>query len=263
MAFQNVLLEKKDRVATLTLNRPDALNALHIPMVREMWQAVQEVKEDKEIRVLIVTGAGKVFCGGGDVNFLMNDLIPEPPIGIRGLLQEIGRPIVALRELEIPVIAAINGAAVGAGFDLLLHCEFRVAAQGAKVGPTWIRNGIIPVVGSMVLLPKFVGLTRATDMILRGAVVDADEGYRIGLHTKVVPPEALIPECEKLALELASAPPLAMAMAKTGIHRGLDGRVDYELGYALYLQTVCMTTQDFREGLQSFLDKRRPQFKGE
>jgi len=214
-------------------------------------------------RLLIVTGAGKAFCGGGDVNFLLNELAQQPPLGIRGLLMEIGRPLVALRELEIPVIAAINGAAVGGGFDLILHCDFRIAAQGAKAGPTWIRNGIIPVVGSMVLLPKLIGVTRATDMILRGTVVDAEEGYRIGLHTKVVSPGALMAECETLAEELASGSPLAMAIAKQGIHRGLDGRVDYELGYALYLQTLCMTTHDFREALQAFLEKRRPQFRGE
>ncbi len=262
MEFKNIILQKKGAVATLTLNRPEERNAMNIPLVQEMWEAVQNIKEDKTVRVLIVTGAGKTFCAGGDVNFLLNELAKEPPVGIRGLLQLIGRPIVALRELEIPVIAAINGAAVGAGFDLLLHCDFRIAAQGARVGPTWILNGVIPVVGSMVLLPKLVGVTQATDMILRGRTVDAEEGYRIGLHTKVVPPENLIPECEKLAEELSAGPPLAMAIAKQGIQRGMDGRVDYELGYALYLQTFCMTTEDFKGALKAFLEKRKPEFKG-
>jgi len=262
MEFENIILQKKGPVATLTLNRPGERNALNIPMVQEMWEAIQEIKEDKSLRVLIITGAGKVFCGGGDVHFLLNELAQQPPLEIRGLLHLIGRPIVALRELEIPVIAAINGAAVGAGFDLLLHCEFRIAAKGTMVGPTWILNGIIPVVGSMVLLPKLVGVTQATDMILRGRMVDADEGYRIGLHTKVVPPEELIPACEKIAEELASGPPLAMALAKQGIQRGLDGRVDYELGYALYLQTICMTTEDFKGALKAFLEKRKPEFTG-
>jgi enoyl-CoA hydratase/carnithine racemase len=262
MEFKNVIVQKKGPVATLTLNRPGERNALNIPMVQEMWEAIQAIKEDKGVRVLIVTGAGKAFCGGGDVNFLLNELAKQPPLGIRDLLHLIGRPIVAIRELEIPVIAAINGAAVGAGFDLLLHCDFRIAAKGAMVGPTWILNGVIPVVGSMVLLPKFVGVTQATDMILRGRMVDADEGYRIGLHTQVVPPEELIPTCEKIAEELAAGPPLAMALAKKGIQRGLDGRVDYELGHALYLQTLCMTTEDFKGALKAFLDKQKPQFKG-
>ena len=249
-------------MATITFNRPEARNAMNLPLVLEFWEAIQVVKEDKQIRSLIITGAGKVFCGGGDVNFLLNELANEPPLGIRNLLQLIGRPIVALRELEIPVIAAINGSAVGAGFDLLLHCDFRIAAKGVNVGPTWILNGIIPVVGSMVLLPKLVGVTQATDMILRGRMVDADEGYRLGLHTRVVPPGELMAECEKLASELASGPPLAMALAKQGINRGMDGRVDHELGYALYLQTLCMTTEDFKGALTAFLEKRKPEFAG-
>jgi len=262
MTYENIIYEKSEGVARITLNRPEAGNALNLPLADELWDAVKNLEADKDIRVLIVTGAGKIFCGGGDVRYLVSEMPKKNTIEVRDFLSQLGRPVMAIRDLKIPTIAAINGAAVGAGFDFLLHCDIRIAAETAKMGSTWIVNGVIPVMGGMFLLPRMVGLTKATEMILTGELIDAQEAYRVGLLNKVVPDDQLLHEAEKMARKLVNGPPLAISIAKDGLSRALDGNFPHELMHALYLQAACFKTDDFNEGLMAFLEKRKPNFLG-
>lgn len=262
MDYNNIIYEKSGAIAKITLNRPEARNALTLPLADEFWHAIKEVEGEGNIRSLLITGAGKTFCSGGDVNYLITEMPSKSPIEVRNFLYQLGRPILALRELQIPVIACINGPAVGAGFDLLLHCDIRIASQTAKMGSTWILNGVIPVLGGMFLLPKIVGLTKATEMIFTGELIDAQEAHKIGLINKVVADDQLHEEGLRMANKLASGPPLALSIAKNGINRGLDGLLSHELLHAVYLQASCFKTDDFKEGLTAFLEKRKPNFKG-
>jgi len=262
MDLKYVIYEKTEGIAKITLNRPEVGNALDLALAKDFFEAVSDVESDTSMRVLIVTGAGKAFCAGGNVKYLLEVVSQLTPIEIRNFLMELGKPIMALRRLSQPVLAAINGGAVGAGFDLLLHCDLRVAAENAMMGPTWVRNGIIPVLGSMYILPKLIGQTRATEMILRGQTVLGKEAEQIGLVNKAVPKENLDGEVTAMARSLAKMAPLAVSIAKRGLQRGMDLSLHQELEHALYLQATCMKTEDFKRGLLAFLEKREPEFGG-
>lgn len=262
MEFKYVIYEKREQVARVILNRPEVGNALDPNLGRDLLLAVREIQADDAIRVVVLTGAGKAFCAGGDVRFLLEDVSRRTVLEIRDFLKEMAMPILALRELRQPVIAAINGPAVGAGFDLLLHCDLRVTSENAMMGPTWIRNGIVPALGGMYLLARFVGQTRAAEMILRGQTVSGREAEAIGLVNKAVPRETLEEEVGEIAQDLAKRAPVALAIAKRGLQRGIDAYLHHEMEHAVYLQSSCMKTDDFKEGLTAFLEKREPKFSG-
>lgn len=263
MNLKYIKYEVKNSIAKITLNRPEVGNALDPNLAEDFFAAVTAIEADPSIRVVIVTGAGKAFCSGGDVKYLLDVVTKLTPIEIRDFLMNLGRPIMGLRSLKQPVLASINGGAVGAGFDLILHCDLRIASDEAKMGPTWVRMGIIPVMGSMYLLPQFVGRTKATEMILRGQIVSGLEAESIGLINKAVPADKLDDDCMRLAEEIAANPPLATSIIKNGIHRALDWNLEHELGHALYLQASCMKTRDFERALVAFLEKTEPEFFGD
>jgi len=262
MYFKYIVYEKMGAVAKLTLNRPEIGNALELNLARDLLSALEDVKSDHSIRVLVITGAGKTFCSGGDVEYLLNVVSEGSNIDCREFLIELGTPIFMLRELKQPVIAAINGAAVGGGFDFTLHCDVRIASEDAVMGPMWVNNAIIPVMGAMYILPKLIGQTRANEMILRGLTVKGKEAENIGLVNKAVPLEKLEEEAMAIAEDIAKKPRLAIECAKRGLLRGMDLNLQHELEYALYLQSVLFKTEDFKEGLRAFLEKRKPDFKG-
>ena len=262
MKLDFIIYQKTEHVARIVLNRPDTANALDLNLAHDLLLALEDVESDKEIRVVIITGAGKAFCSGGDVKYLLNIVSKQSNIEIRDFLTELGKPIMKIRELKQPVVAEINGSAVGAGFDLLLHCDIRIASEKAVMGPTWIRNAVIPVLGGMYILPKLVGQTKATEMILMGQTVQGDEAQKIGLVNKVVEPVKLEEETHLIAKDLARKSPLAMFIAKRGLQRGMDLYLRHELEHALYIQSVLFKTLDFKEGLSAFLEKREPQFVG-
>jgi 2-(1,2-epoxy-1,2-dihydrophenyl)acetyl-CoA isomerase len=263
MDLKYVLYEKIDNIAKITLNRPEVGNALDLNLARDLFLAISEVKSDSSIKAVVVTGAGKVFSAGGDVNYLLDVVSELSPIQIRDFLIELGKPIMALRELKQPVLAAINGGAVGAGFDMLLHCDLRIAAEKAVMGPTWVRNGIIPVMGGLYLLSQFVGRTKATEMILRGQLVSGEEAKQIGLVNESVPQDRLEEESMNIARDIAQKAPLAVAIIKDGLQRCMDWNLQNELEHALYLQASCMKTEDFKRGLRAFLEKKAPVFEGD
>jgi len=193
---------------------------------------------------------------------LKEGMVNQSPLVIRENLKIIGAPILALRELSKPVIAAVNGVAVGAGFDLMLQCDIRIMSENAKVGATWIKNAIIPVIGGLFLLPRIVGITKATEMIMTGEMIDAQEALKIGLLNRITSKENLQEEAQNFALKLADGPSSAMSMIKRGLNRVLDGNYNHEVEYSLYLQTTSMTTDDFKEALNAFSEKRPAVFKG-
>jgi enoyl-CoA hydratase/carnithine racemase len=263
MPYTQIIFEKIENVARITLNRPKKKNALNTQIISELGDAVQEIAGNPNIKALILTGAGETFSSGGDVDGLLKDLCPKPPIEIRKILKNFyGRGAVALRNLEIPVIGAINGPALGAGFDLSLHCDMRIASEAAKFGSIWVRISTIPALGGMFLLPRIIGLARASEMMMTGDIIDAQEAYRIGLVNKVVPPEKLQEAALGLATRLASGSTVAISIVKNGINRGLDGTLMGEIDYAIYMQGLAIGMEDCKEGILAFKQKRKPNFKG-
>ena len=264
MSYSNIIFQKIDgQIAKISLNRPKARNALNTAIVSELGDAVEEVARDSQIKALILTGSGDTFSSGGDVDLLLKDLCNKPSPEIREALKKFyGRGAVALRSLEIPVIGAINGPALGAGFDLSLHCDMRIASETAKFGSIWVRISTIPALGGMFLLPRIIGLARASEMMMTGDVIDAHEAYRIGLVNKVVPAEKLQETALELAQRLATGATAAIAIVKNGINRGLDGTLMGEIDYAIYMQSLCLKLEDCREGILAFKQKRKPNFKG-
>jgi enoyl-CoA hydratase/carnithine racemase len=257
------LLERDlDGVLVLTLNRPETLNALTVELAGELGERLEAAARDGAVRAVVLTGAGGAFSSGGDTRFL-REIPAMPPERIRALVYgAFQRPIRAIRTMDKPVIAAVNGPAVGAGCELALAADIRLASEQARFGEVWIRIGCLPALGGMYLLPRIVGLGRATEMILTGELVDAAEALRIGLVTRVVPPAELMDAALEQARALAAGPLRALALAKAAINRGLASDLWAELDAALEAQLACFATADFAEGVRALAERRPPRFIG-
>lgn len=259
---QPVIVGVSDGVRTLTLNRPESLNALTVEAMGVLADHLEEAAADPGTRSVVITGAGPAFSAGGDVEFLQ-ELPGMEPGRIReivyGNFQRVPRVI---RAMDKPVIAAVNGAAVGAGCEIAVACDFRVASERARFGEVWINLGCVPAMGGMFLLPRIVGLARATELIMTGAIIDAAEALRIGLVHRVVPPAELASAAHELARRLARGPARALAAAKAALDRGLDSTLAAELEATLAQQIQCFATRDFAEGVRALAEKRPPHFTG-
>lgn len=257
--YQFLKLEKEPPLAYLTINRPEVMNALSNALTEELGQAFDEVEKDEEIRVLIITGAGeKAFMAGADIKEVQERDF------VLGRKQTRRRQEVfnKLAEMPIPVIAAINGFALGAGLEMAIACTLRIASTNAKMGSPEVNLGIIPGDGATQRLPRLVGYGRAMEMVLTGGMIDAEEAYRIGLVNKVVPLENLMEEVKKLANLLASKPPLALQYAKEAVNRSLEVGIYEGMAHESYLHALACASEDKKEGVAAFLEKRKPQFKG-
>jgi enoyl-CoA hydratase len=259
MAFENLILERDGAVATLTINRPKVLNALNTPTIDDLRRAVLELKHDPDIRVVIITGAGeKSFVAGADINELA---VQAPRQGKEHALR--GQHVFDLIEnMGKPVIAAINGFALGGGCELAMACTLRLAADTARLGQPEITLGIIPGYAGTQRLPRLVGKGVALDILLTGRQVKADEAFQIGLVNKVVPAAALMSEARALASELASKAPVAMQYIIEAVNRGLEVSFDKGQFLEATLFGLVASTDDMREGTRAFLEKRKPEFKG-
>jgi enoyl-CoA hydratase len=257
--YETLIYEKKDNIGVLTINRPDRLNAISNQLTSELKRFLDEVEDDDSLRVLIITGAGgKAFVAGADIKELEER---DALIGrkVSRLRQEVFSQI---ENLSIPAIAAVNGYALGGGLELALACSIRICSEKAQFGAPEVKLGIIPGDGGTQRLPRLVGLGRAMEMILTGDFIDAQEAYRIGLVNRVVPDEELMEKTMELALKIAARPPLAVKYAKEAVNRSQAG--DTASGYALesYLHALTCTTEDKKEGVAAFLEKRKGNFKG-
>jgi len=260
MAQEFVLISREENIAILTINRPDKYNALNDQVVAEIGAALDELSTDDDVRAIIMTGAGdKAFVSGADIGML-RDLKSSQEVvanSRRGQAMTL-----KIESLPKPVIAAINGYALGGGLELAIACDIRIAADTAKLGQPEINLGLNPGYGGTQRLPRLVGKGMAKLLILTGDMIDAEEALRIGLVQKVVPLADLMDEAKALAKKLATKPPLTLAACKEAIDLGLE--VDLERGLSiesLEFGVLCMT-EDYKEGTSAFLEKRKPVFKG-
>jgi len=257
--YKTLIYEKKENIGFLTINRPEKMNAISNELTSELRQFLDKVEKDEELRVLIITGAGdKAFVAGADIKELVNR---DARLG-RKVTQERQETFSRLENLQVPVIAAVNGYALGGGLELALACNIRICSEKAQFGAPEVKLGIIPGDGGTQRLPRLIGLGRAMEMILTGDFIDAQESLRIGLANKVVPHEKLMEEATALAQRIASRPPLAVRYAKEAVNRSQEG--DTASGFALesYLHALSCTTEDKKEGVSAFLEKRKGKFKG-
>ena len=262
MEYRSILYKKENAKATITLNRPRALNALNQELVEELLGAIQEASRDPRIKVLILTGAGRVFCFGADVSEFSRQIATGGPDSGISLLQEVQKIIRLLTSMPKPTIAALNGFATGLGLDLALACDLRVAAQRAKLAEAFISMGLVPDGGGTFFLPRLVGLARAAEMIFTGEPLQASEAERIGLVNRVVPTEDLAKAAQNLADKLAKSPCLALGKAKQALWKNLGGDLDSALQVESQSQMPCLASDDHREAVQAFLEKREPVFRG-
>jgi len=259
MSYETIILERKDGVGTLTLNRPEKLNALNRKMTEELNSAIVEVAKDTGVRVLVVTGAGRGFCSGADIGDMAQ---ATAPVENRYWTQMAHKVILGLTDLEKPVIAKVNGVAVGIGCSLALSADIIVASENAKFSLIFSRIGLIPDGGSLFHLPRLVGPAKAKELIFTAKMVDAKEAERIGLINRAVPADELDKEVDMLAKQLAEGPTAAFGMAKKIINKGLNTDLSSVLEYEAFGQAIAGTTQDAQEGIMAFLEKRKPEFKG-
>ena len=249
MAYRNLVFTKKDNVAYFSLNRPGAGNAINQALADELGQLCQQVNEDDEIRVVVITGSGEAFSLGGEVAELQKPL----PSAIASR---------AVASLNAPAIAAINGDALGAGLELALACDIRLAVERARFGFPEISDGVIPGGGGTQRLPRIVGRGKALEMLLTAEAMDAEEAYRIGLINRVISFDELHAAADKLARKLASKGPIAIKYAKEAINKGLDMALEQGLRLEADLSIILQSTEDRDEGIRAFLEKQVSQFKG-
>jgi len=260
--MSHLLTRDLDGVRTLILNRPEALNALTMDGMRELGEHLEAAAADARVRAVVLTGAGSAFSAGGDAKFLL-EIPAMSDADLRTVVYStFQRPIRAIRTMDKPVIAAVNGPAVGAGCELAVAADFRLASERARFGEVWVKLGCVPALGGMYLLPRIVGLTRATEMILTGELVDAAEAHRIGLVGRIVPADTLLADAEALGRALAAGPRHALAAAKTALNRGLASDLWTELDATVTAQIGCFRTRDFAEGVRALAERRPARFAG-
>lgn len=266
MNFEQIIFEKADGIATITLNRPERMNAFTRQMLDEWYASLQDARLDDAVRAIVLTGAGRGFCSGADVGagaaeglMQRERSLAENRNFLRDSVQRIPR---LLAELDKPYIAAVNGAAVGAGMDMASMADIRIASENARFGMTYVRMGLIPGDGGCYYLPRIVGIAKALELIWTGDIIDAKEALRVGYVSAVVPHDELMPYTRDFAQRLARGPAVAIHLAKRLVYRGLRTDVDEALEAAQGAMLIAQSTEDAREGPRAFVEKREPQFKG-
>ena len=259
--YKAIKWERDGHIGILTLNRPDSMNALGPELRDELEDCIDRIPEEKDLRVMIFTGTGKAFSAGGDMeSFLQTSIARQESGGADDLFtNNMARKFL---KIEIPMIAAVNGAAVGGGFTLSLTCDLRVASEAARFGAVFARVGLSPEYGSSYMLSRVVGLTKASELVLTARIIDAREALDIGLVNEVVAPDNLLPRAREFAEQIAVLPPVAIRLAKRTLRHGLESTLSQALDYEELAETHCFSTLDHQEAVRSFLEKRAPDFKG-
>jgi len=262
--MSEVLFEKEGGVALLTLNRPERLNAISVSMLAQLSERLIECDRDRDVRAIVITGAGRGFCAGLD----LQDATAGSGIGGGGsaglppTLELRSAPPIVLHEIDKPTICALNGGAAGYGMDLALGCDVRIAGASGKLAAAFTRRGVLPESGGTWLLPRLIGWSRAAELIFTGRTLDAEQCLELGLVSRVVPDALLLKEARALAGEIASNAPLAVQAAKRMMRMGLSEAFDEHVHHVFLQLIPLFGTRDFREGMKSFLEKRPPRFEG-
>jgi enoyl-CoA hydratase len=256
--YTNITLTVSDRVATITVNRPDKLNALNAATIGELDAAIEETATRDDIGAVILTGAGKAFIAGADIS----ELSSQSPIDAKQRALRGQRVFAKFERSRKPVIAAVNGFALGGGCELAMSCHFRLASESSKFGQPEVKLGICPGYGGTQRLPRLVGKGRALQLLLTGEMIDAQEAYRIGLVNKVYPAAELLPAADAMLRQIMANGPLAVAMCIEAVHHGLDAQLDDALTLEANHFAILAGTADMREGTTAFLEKRPAMFSG-
>ena len=255
-----ILASTTDGVLTLTLNRPDALNSFTVEMKEGLLAALKDAARNKEVRVVILTGAGRAFSAGQDLKERAGPDVNDLGTELRTRYNPI---ILAMRRLEKPIIGAINGVAAGAGISIAMACDIVIASDKASFMEAFGRVGLVPDTGSSWFLPRLVGPARAAEMMFTADSVDTATAGQIGLINRVVPADSLMNEANALAGRLAKAAPIALALAKRALNRALNSDLEDALEFEAQLQSIAGRSADHKEGVAAFVEKRAPDFKGE
>lgn len=264
MAYNAVLYEKDGGVLTITMNRPDKLNAADDHMLAEMNDAFKQAEADAEVRAILLTGAGRGFCAGADLAAGMEHLQTAGGMSYGKHLRETFNPLILrMRRIPKPVVGAVNGAAAGAGMSIAMACDVRIAAESASYLQAFVKIGLLPDSGSTWLLPRLVGNTRALDLMMTGRKIGSKEALEWGLVNQVVPDDQLMPTARQIAAEFASGPTQAYGFIKRAYEFALGSTLEEALEREADLQDVAGRTADHREGVAAFLEKRPAKFKGE
>lgn len=263
MAYKCLIYEVEENIATLTMNRPERLNALGDTLRTDLHDAITTASADPDVRAIILTGAGRGFCSGGDVKAMNEAKQRDQSAPIMDkIAPSRDLTVLAMQDAPKPVIAAVNGPAAGAGMNIALACDIRIASSAARFGETFVRRGLHVDWGGTYFLPRIVGMAKACELIFSGDVIDAEEALALGIVSRVVEPEALMDTVRTLARKIAAGPPIAIRLAKRALYHNQACDLRAALEYETYAQNICRETEDAREGIQAFVEKRSPKFEG-
>ncbi|MBI4482817.1 MAG: enoyl-CoA hydratase [Acidobacteria bacterium] len=262
MKLETLLYEVREGVGKVTLHRPERYNAFNLKMVDELSELLRRLSTDETVKVIILTGAGKAFSAGGDVREMAEALRSDPSDFIRALVGGVHEMLLLLRRIPQPVIASLNGVATGGGFNLMLACDLRIAASTARFNQAFVHIGLSPDTGGTYLLPRLIGLGRATELMLMGEFLDASQALSIGLINRVIPPEELESVTWDLALRLAQGPHVPLRETKALLNASMLADLEAQLEREAQAITRCASTRDFAEGIQAFFEKRAARFSG-
>src|SRR5215208_15659 len=260
--YEHIQVSEANGITTITLNRPDRLNAFIGHMRRDLAEALEHAGSDRGVRVVIITGAGRAFCAGGDVGFMAELIQRRDAEEFSRILGAGRRVVLAIRQMAKPVIASINGPASGAGCNLALACDLRIASNNATFSQSFAKVGLHPDWGGTYFLPRLVTPNKACEMFFLGEAIDAAEAERLGIVNRVVTPEKLETATMQLAERLRAAPPIALAAAKHAVYMSGGAELEEMLRYETEAQLRCFDSDDGHEGVRAFLEKREPKFTG-
>ncbi|HMF55279.1 MAG TPA: enoyl-CoA hydratase family protein [Pyrinomonadaceae bacterium] len=260
---KSFLYEVSEGVGWITLNRPERLNALTFEVYRELTDAFKALRDEDEVRAVVITGAGRAFCSGGDVHDIIGELFKRDMQGLLQFTRMTCELVSNIRALPKPVIASLNGTTAGAGACIALASDIRIASSAAKIAFLFVRVGLSGAdMGAAHLLPRLVGLAKATELLYTGDFLSAEEAERIGLYNRVAQPEELEGVTRGLAQKLARGPAFALAMTKEMLNREMDVSFQIALEWEAQAQAICMQHPDYREAYEAFVEKREPKFSG-
>jgi len=262
MDYENILVSEANGILTITLNRPEKLNAFVGHMRRDLAEALEHAGSERSVRVVVITGAGRAFCAGGDVEFMAELMQRRDSEEFARILGAGRRVILAIRQMTKPVIAAVNGIAAGAGCNLAFACDLRIASTDASFTQSFIKVGLNPDWGGTFFLPRLVTPNKACELFFLGETIKADEAARLSIVNQVVSPEELEPTTQRLAERLCTAPPIALASAKHAVYMSEEHDLETMLRHETEAQLRCFESDDGHEGVKAFLEKREPHFTG-